>query len=744
MVCLGCNDEFEPAHKNQKRCKTRCSVKYKGGGNSATALKRELHEVEFIGVDGEGISGMGYEEVWDEKESNMVTRRCTTHDYVLLSVGDQSLHRNGDMLTHDDIFGFLWEQYLANPAAAFVGFFLGYDFTHWLRSIPDGRAWKLLHKDGINSRTRKGADIPNPRPWPVRVGDWEFDILANKRFMLRPYIPWDKQETVVVNHKDGTASTKRKPRPWMYICDAGPFFQSSFLTAIKPDPKTWQIPVCSWEEYRVIEEGKVRRSDAKFDPAMIRYNILENEILARLMKTVNEGLVGDNIRLARQQWFGPGQAAQKWLGLVDAPSGEEIRDVVPKWARDAARESYYGGWFEIFAHGVIKGETFGYDINSAYPYGIAHLPCLLHGKWSRGMGRMSRLRSGSLRLVNATVRGRDARTGPVPFRRPDGSILRPLNASGWYWWDELQAAKRAGLVTKISVTEWIEYDPCDCPRPLGSIKDLYEGRLIVGKNTAAGKGKKLIYNSSYGKMAQSVGLPKYANPVYASRITSVCRRMILDAIATHPGKTADLVMVATDSVVFKTPHTALDIDGNRLGAWDAGVHVDLSLFMPGVYWDDSSRKRVAEGEAPELKSRGISSKDLLRMINRIDAQWADIDENGFRRWPSMKLPVDFQMVTAKQAVVRNNWPTCGRVDTGGYKSIDSDPLSKRAKGLRRHPKYRYATSDPYEFAYDHRGNRLERTTPYDRGFGEVENDSDEPITPDGPIVGLVQQAIIPR
>lgn len=742
MKCLGCGEQFRPKNGNQKRCKTGCKVK--GGGNTAQARKRELHEVEFIAVDGEGVTGVGFEEVWSDDEQAMVTRRCTTHDYVLLSVGDQSLHKNGETLTHNDIFAFLWEQYLEHPEAAFVGFFLGYDFTHWLRSLSDGRAWKLLHKDGIVSRTRKGDD--NPRPWPVRYGEWEFDILANKRFMLRPFVKYEDVPEVVVNHKDGTASTKKMPRPWMYICDAGPFFQSSFLTAIKPNPKTWITPICTPAEFAVIEEGKHQRSDAKFDPAMIRYNVLENEILARLMATVNEGLVGDGIRLARQQWFGPGQAAQKWLGIVGCPPGDVVREMVPEYARTAAKESYYGGWFEIFAHGIVTEESYGYDINSAYPYGIAHLPCLLHGAWTRGTGRMSRLKPGALRLVDAHVRGRDLRTGPVPFRRPDGSILRPLKAAGWYWWDELQAAKRAGLVTKIDVDSWIEYEPCDCPPPLAAIAELYEGRLIVGKNTAAGKGKKLIYNSSYGKMAQSVGKPKFSNPIYASRITSVCRRMILDAIATHPTKTDDLLMVATDSVVFKTPHPSLDIDGNRLGAWDESVHSNLSLFMPGVYWDDSSREKVEAGVAPELKSRGISSKDLLRMINRIDNQWKENDANGFQRWPAMRLPVDFQMTTAKQAVVRNDWPTCGKVALSGYKQIDSNPRSKRNGGLLRHPVHGYATSSPYQVAYDHKGRELERTTPYAKGFGEdaIENDDDEPITPDGPIVGLVQRAIIPR
>lgn len=745
--CTGCGTVFIAKRATQTVCKKSCGRK---NANESHALATLLHEVKFIGVDGEGVNGYRYDDTWNSETAEFESRRVKTHDYVLLSVGNQSLHNNGRKLSWREIFPFLWEQFEANPHAAFVGFFLGYDFTHWLRDLPASRAWKLLHKEGITSRSRRNAEVPNPRPWPVRCGMWEFDILANKRFMLRPFVPRDKQELVVVNHKDGTSTTKPKARPWLYVCDSGSFFQSSFLTAIDPNPKKWITPICSPEEYATIKTGKEHRADAGFDLDMIRYNILENEILARLMKTVNEGLVADGIRLGKQQWFGPGQAAQKWLGLVGAPPGELIRATVPDYARDAARESYYGGWFEIFAHGIVPGRSFGYDINSAYPYGISRLPCLLHGVWSRGKRRSMRpLPDGSIRLVHAAVRGRDARVGAMPFRRPDGTILRPLNTTGWYWWDELEAAKAAGVVQAVSVRDWIDYAPCDCPPPLGTIRDLYEGRLLVGKNSASGKGKKTIYNSAYGKLAQSVGQPKFTNAIYASRITSVCRTMILNAIATHPNKTADLLMVATDSVVFKTPHPELDLDEERLGAWDETIHNNLTLFMPGVYWDDASREKVARDEAPELKSRGISAKDLARMISRIDDQWRDLWENGFEKWPSLKLPVDFQMTTAKQAIVRGRWDTCGHVDTEGFRKISSDPTSKRAHGmfggLRRNKSHGYAFTSPWDWAYDHRGNRLPNTTPYDKAFGELPvNGEDVPITPDGDIVALVQHAIIPR
>jgi len=741
--CVGCNNVFW-SHKNATRCRKDCGR----DKNATTKGKRAAHEVTFIGVDGEGINGWQYAEVWDDEEEDIVVKRVSSHEYVLLSVGDQSLHNGGKRLTWYEIFPFLWQQYLDNPGAAFVGFFLGYDFTHWFRDLPEHRAWKLLHKEGIASRLRTDSDMP--RPWPVRVGQWEFDVLANKRFMLRPFIPREKRQTKIVTHKDGTQTEEPIARPWMYICDAGSFFQTSFLSAI--NPKDWVTPIVTPAEYAIIVEGKEHRSDAEFDTAMIKYNVLENDVLARVMATVNQGLVSDQIRLARQQWFGPGQAAQKWLALVDCPPGETIRETVPQFARDAARESYYGGWFEIFAHGIVEGESYAYDINSAYPYGISRLPCLLHGKWTQGSGApVQRLRKGSLRLIDATIRGSNTLVGTMPHRRDDGSICRPRNTSGWYWWDELQAAKRAGIVNRVEITSWIDYDPCKCPPPLASIQELYEGRLQVGKNSPSGKGKKLIYNSAYGKLAQSIGQPKFTNPIYASRITSVCRTMILDAIATHPTKTKSLLMVATDSVVFKERHPTLNIHETQLGAWDETEHANLSLFMPGMYWDDTTRERVKLGESPKLKSRGVPATDLARWIAKIDRQWTELQtKRNNWRWPAVSLPVKFQMTTAKQAVVRGNWETCGAVDTDGFRELTANPSSKRDIGVfsvYRDERYGFIRTDNYEYPYpDDRENI--RTTPYDKAFGETDDErnnhnDNEPITPDGTITGLLAQALIP-
>jgi hypothetical protein len=695
--------------------------------------------VEFIAVDGEGVTRPLYYVDYDDNGDEVVKRgEGDRHDYVLLSVGDKSLHKNGEQLTHDDIFTFLWDQFLEHPNAAFVGFALGYDFTMWLKSLDQTVAYSLLTKDGIKARQPQNEEMRFP--FPVRDGGWrytdegqvyathrwEFDILGFKRFKLRPYVRPENVPTKVVTHKDGTQETVRIARPWMYICDVFPFFQSSFLKAIKPEPGAQRI--VSDEEYERIAKGKEIRSGAQFDADMIEYNLLENEVLARLMSTLNEGFVSDEIRLSKQQWMGPGQAAQEWMKLVGVPKGEEVREVVPSWALEAGRKCYYGGWFEIFNHGPVPGTSYAYDINSAYPTVIATLPCLLHGEWSRGYGTPGRLRQGNYRMVYGTFSGRDQWVGPVPYRSSDGSILRPKKAKGWYWWHEIKASQRAGLLNRMEVEEWIEYEPCDCPAPMRDVRVLYDGRLAAGKNTPQGKAKKLVYNSAYGKCAQSIGQPRFSNSIWASLITAGCRAMILDAIATHPTKTASLLMIATDGIVFKEPHPSLDIDGERLGAWDEERYENLSLFMPGLYWHDKARKQIKEGLAPQLKSRGVSAKYLGRIIDLVDKKWNEYGPDNPP--PRISLRVEWALVGAKQAIVRNAWHLCGSNVWDAERWLDGKPDAKRMPGL-------YAMEDcwgglrsiPYL-----EGEQLE-TTYYEPRFGAEEeiDEEGELVTPDGTI-----------
>lgn len=663
--------------------------------NARRKAERQVALPEFTALDGEGM-GDGPD-----------------HRYVLLSVGDQSI-QDSSGLGLEDIFGFLWGCFLKNPRHAFVGFYLGYDFTQWLKLLPENRADILFHPER-RSRTK----TRNPVPFPVRYAGWEFDLLGMKRFKLR---------------KEGASS-------WLYVCDSGPFFQASLMDTIVPS--RWPEPIVSESEYALLQEGKARRSTAVLDDAMVAYNVLENDVLARLMGRVSSGLAAIGIHLKRNQWFGPGQAASAWLDHIKAPTTKDLANASCKQRGflDAGRKSYFGGWFEITAHGKIPGISWEYDINSAYPHVASRLPCMLHGQWNTGSGVYRYVGDSDIVAVRATVRGSHRRLGSMLHRLDDGTILRPHVTSGWYWDHEIRASQRAGLIDEIEYHEWAAYIPCDCRPPLRGLAGLYDRRLAVGKNTPEGKGAKLIYNSVYGKHAQSVGNPKYGNPVVASLITSGCRTLILEAIGTHPDGADAVLMVATDGVYFRSPHPDLPIS-ERIGDWDVTTKSNLTLFKPGIYWDDTARERIMAGKSASFKARGISAAQFSAEIMGIDdlfAGWAasypgERDPDGTRAgwFPRVQFTTGFSMVTCMQALQRGRWDLAGTLghaptDTcdgcsGAHLTQDSDPIRKRHSGS-------YESGVYYSRPHADGGGQLE-SAPYTKLFG-LEDPEEYGIHEDG-------------
>jgi DNA polymerase type B, organellar and viral len=686
---------------------------------------------EFIAVDGEG-AGEGKD-----------------HRYVLLGCGERQIE-NLDGLSWKTCFQFLYECFEENPDAAFVGFFLGYDFTQILKTLPKDRAQMLLTDRGINARKRRNSG-GNTKPFPVRFSGWEFDMLGGRRLQIRP----QACHCVENRRKD----CDHKQSRWMYICDAGAFWQTSLLSAI--NPRNWGgHPVVTQEEYDTVEAGKAGRSMSIEEYIQQReriqfYNRLENRILARIMDKLRDGFLEIGVNLRKDQWFGPGQAAAAWFKKNGVPRRNVIEDRVPEQFLEASRKSYFGGWFEIFAHGIVPGTSHEYDINSAYPHIIAELPCLLHGRYDAGSGRPSRDDGDGrrIRLIRARIFGNDPNIGALLNRSADGRIRRPHITEGWYWEHEIEAAKRAGLVDRAEYHEWVSYDPCKCDNPVRGFRDLYEHRLRVGKDTILGKSSKLVYNSGYGKFAQSTGSSPYGNWVYASLITAGCRVMILDAIATHPQKSQSVLMVATDGIFFDSPHPSLPIS-KSLGSWDYASRENLCLFKPGVYWDDKARERIRSGNPVGFKARGVNARDFSRHIGTIDRKFLDAIDPipGFRHvlyegngltaygetpWPYIDFPITFTMTSVKTALMRGTWEEAGMTQEGLIVRQDSDPLEKRT-GVYFDPRKNRLRTSPIKIDDDEIVS-----TPYEKRYGLEDPFSQEVaewngINPDGTITNLLQ------
>jgi hypothetical protein len=716
-----------------------CPVHQGKNVNAARKVRRDNHQVEFILVDGEG------------------TGEGADHKYILLGCGDVQLERPDGFTDITEIFGFLYEQFREHPTACFAGYYLGYDFNMWLRCLPRDRSYYLLSEMGrakrkrvCKCRGRKPCRHARIAPHPVEYKGWQFDILGYKRFKLRPK---------VCSCRTATCQCDGQER-WMYVNDAGPFFQASLLSVI--DPKKWVTPIVTPDEYATILEGKSSRGAAVLDDDMRRYNRLENVVGARLLTALNEGFSSADIRLSKKQWFGPGQAAQSWMRLDGKleTTTNAVRNM-PGQLRDHVIATYYGGWFELPVHGIAGGISYEYDLNSAYPTIASRMPCMC-GKWTRGagdpVGRLSHqwLTGGTpskLRLCHVAVKGRSKYLGPLPYRGKDGSVYRPRFTKGWYWQHEIDAAKRAGLIDDVTYFEWHEYVPCGHKPPLRSLAGLYEGRQRIGKDTPQGKAYKLVYNSVYGKLAQSLGDPVYANSVYASLITSGCRTMILDAIATHPDKASAVVMIATDGVYFMSRHPGLDEKlSDKLGDWSCGEKHDLTLFKPGVYWDDHTRELINAGKTPRFKARGINAQDFARSISKVDAlfdKW-DADQAPEVEWPSVTFKTRFSQTSVLQALMWTQGikqeglregryrKLAGQVTVGRELRQDSQPSVKRnPRSLWFDLQAGVWRTEPW----DHQG--WPESTPYERRFGTdgEQSEWDEYATPDGSVMMGFREAL---
>ena len=682
--------------------------------------------MKFVAVDGEGI-----------------TLDSGEHRYVLLRVGTDRTIENPDGLHFTEIFEYLYDHY--QPRTAFTGFYLGYDFTQWFRTLPETKARALLTREGIAKRRRyiRNGSVD---PLPVECRGWQFDIMSKRRFRLRP-----KPCYCTIS------LCKCKKEPWMYICDAGGFFQTSFLVAI--NPAKWPKPILSDEEFALIQQGKEKRSSAVLDDDMRFYNLLENDVMARLMERTDEGIRALGVNLSPKQWFSPAQAAQVWM-RGRAPTRETLGDAVPVWFRTAARAGFIAGWFEVFIHGPISGTVYQYDLNSAYPSVARNLPCLLHGTYDQGAGKPKNPTDYTLVKADVTVPVNEDRRyiGAMMHRFPTGRIARPIFTGGWYWLHELKAAERAGVCRVRRYIQWMSYDPCDCPPPLRELETLYLERLRQGKNTPLGRGARLVYNCVYGKLAQSIGMPEFMNFIYASLITTGCRVEILNAIATHPGGKACVAQVATDAVYFLSPHPGLPIS-NKLGEWDVTEHQNITLFKPGVYWDDEARKMIAAGDTPQFKARGVSARDMAGRLADIDRQFEALTEppplsvtvfgkptkKDTEHWPSTEFTPGFQMITALQALMMNDWSLAGTLMDRPVKQ-SSWPGEKRqgayldGKMLRTEP-IRHMGVDSWETD----GDDI-RSMPYEGHL--VLTDEDDVtesygITPDGMVDQLQIDAMMP-
>lgn len=577
----------------------------------------------FIGCDGEGC---GVDELGRQL-------------FMLFRMGERELY-TGERLRTEELLDFICSE---PPGSILVGFAFGYDVTMILRDLSPAQLKRLFMPKVFD----KGF---SPYVW---YKDFDIDYLPKQYLKVKR----------VRIERDGEGREKRVPikGSTRTIYETFGFFQKSFVKVIN------EFDIGSREQRERVAANKAKRSDFESITQEVRdYCRTECMMLAELMEKLREYCNAANIR--PRTWSGAGKLASALHRLHETPKCGDLDNASVRPVLEFANMAYYGGRFEITRTGKIRDPIFEYDIRSAYPDAMRHLPCLVHGTWEavNAKALKSAADTGGLFVAGCSFKARNPEQTPLggfPCRSQEGHLYWPLQGAGVYWSCEIASAERLGFNIRYK-EGWLYKKTCDC-KPFDWVEPLFEYRRSIG-SSGPGYPIKLGINSLYGKLAQRKGNGTYNNMIWAGLITAMTRAKLNDAISLNPH---GIVMVATDAVYSDRALPDLNC-GDRLGDWEGAVLDGLFIVQPGLYWCPAKRKK---------KSRGLSGKFFEEpgLTESFEAEW-----ERFRQMENSKLLTDFPTVSVpvpgfiglKLAMARNKpekagcWVQDSRVISFDYRN----------------------------------------------------------------------------
>lgn len=693
---------------------------------------KETKPTVYVGFDGEGY--------WDVDKSD--------HLYDMMKIGDLEVGAPSTRVTHMQFLrsvrsvGNYWIDEGVKPII--VGYFINYDLTQVTRSLDNYQLNKLADRKSREIPMDRKEDAPiykregtQHKPVYVEIGAdfspdrYKIDWLPGKWMT----VSWPDEKSLPAARGKGDTSMIKWRR--VKIVDVGTAFGGAFLKTVEQ----WLADDLTDWEREVITAGKAERGHevdatqrAKDFQRISEYNRTEIELLERLMVrlwTEMDTLISDDGTLTKEI-DGPGCLAAHWLNKVsgiedqqeaqkqnkriekgnkDCLPGQEVEPVsvpdtslVTGWdlaeqigpeAYSFINDSYFGGWFETTRFGLVR-DVYEYDLNSAYPDVIRDLPSLVDATshWTEDESELwNAIEMGDLAFAEVMIYGASDKIGPAMYRDVEGRVTRPRNARVIINMEELAQSIKTGLVADYEVERGVIVElPKRDETPLEAMADLYQHRLDVGKKSLQGLASKLLMNSAYGKLCQSIGIPKWAQPIYASLITSRTRIALMELVETHPTGLDSVISFATDAVFFDSEHPTVKCSPTELGEWDL-EHFELAYFVQSGVWGAAE---LAEGTATgvgevdmdnivwDVKTRGMSARAFRNNLESVilpemlraerDEEWNEDFEFNTRE--------TFSMVSLSEAHSRGNVAQSGAFQVGEH----GTPETMRSVSFRISPK----------------------------------------------------------
>lgn len=372
------------------------------------------------------------------------------------------------------------------------------------------------------------------------------------------------------------------------IWDVWSFFSTSFVVAL--------------QEYLGTNDETERITAGKSNRQLFVYDQLESEIrpymqaelrqMVELMNTLRKRLYAADLRITN--WHGPGAIATY---AMTKRGVKKSMAIIPEAVGECSRFAYAGGRFELFKMGYHHDKVHSYDIRSAYPSAIRHLPNLTTGTWEHVISPKEIADFGVYKIEFVYPKIMATRPMPFYYRDYQSAVHFPNVVEGWYWSPE--AAITQYLGTDAIVTEgWVYHDTGE--RPFEWIEDTYNLRAQWKRDGNPSQiALKLLMNSMYGKFAQRVGFKGKESPTWhqlewAGFITSHCRARLFQAMM-EANSLNSLIAVETDGIFTTQPLQHLTI-GSELGEWEYEEYDSLIYLQSGFYfkqkngqWESRSR-----------------------------------------------------------------------------------------------------------------------------------------------------------
>lgn len=565
----------------------------------------------WVMIDGEGVTtGKPFQSV------NLDSPTCVftgdKHAYTTLCYYDKKGKGakvvNSDGLSTKECLEFI----LSIPREAKIAAYgFGYDITKILEDLPAEAQYRLIHPETRKTKVRyKGKQI-------VRYHPVVYDVYAVDLFNTRLRVG-----------RVSVENGKRRVKEWRTIHDIMKFYQSKFVKACE----NWSIGTEEGREKMAAMKAE-RRNLIRFSQQEIEeYSQKECEYGAELAERLEDAHIAAGADL-RGQFYGAGSTAKAFLRKWKIKN--QIPSKFPAEVELAAAAAFFGGHFEISLRGIVTEDVYDWDISSAYPYQIYHLPCLLCGNWTETVD-IERIRESTTAIVRYRLKSPKKGTprwGPFPFRDKDGSIPYPITSEGgWVYKDEFFAGLKL-FPDQIELIGALVYETNCNHKPFEKVPGIYLERLRIGKE-GAGIVLKLGLNAIAGSIMQTIGSRPYYCSVWAGMITSGTRAQLLELMSQFENL-SDVIMVATDglwSLKSTTPpkpmYTGTDIDvedittkkvtRKPLGGWEKNI-LDGGVFLarPGIYFPlDKKHKK-------ELKARGIGTSTLYDHKDKILAHYKE-------------------------------------------------------------------------------------------------------------------------